>query len=310
MFPEYDRATKTMGIPSFQVPGNHDSDQSSPTDDNSLRTFAQRFGPTYYSFNRGEIHYVVLDDVFWYGKGYLGYLTQTQLDWLRSDLARIESGRTIVMFGHIPPFNNQHLRIGKKFPSIAETVTNRDELYEILRPYKAYYITGHMHESELLTDGGIPIHICGAVCGAWWTADVCFDGTPNGYSVYEVKGSDLRWQYKSTGKPFEHQMRLYRAGADLKVKNEFIANIWFADEKWTVLWYEDGIRKGKMKRRMGMDPLAKKLFDGDKLPKKHTWVDAVNTEHMYYAPFNPKAKSIIVEATDEWGRVYKEAPTL
>ena len=31
------------------------------------------FGPTYYSFDRGRVHYVVLDNVFYLSRGYVGY---------------------------------------------------------------------------------------------------------------------------------------------------------------------------------------------------------------------------------------------
>jgi len=37
------------------------------------------------------------------------------------------------------------------------------------------------------------------VCGAWWSGDVCWDGAPNGYGVYDVRGEEVRWRYKGTG---------------------------------------------------------------------------------------------------------------
>lgn len=303
-FPEYERAVKQMGIPGIQVLGNHDVETLAQTDEAAAATFMRYFGPTYYSFNKGEIHYVVLDDVFWFGGGYIGYIEQAQLDWLEADLNFVEKGKTVVVFTHIPPYNEQHIRFGEKKPSNSETVTNRDMLFRLLEPFKSHIIVGHMHESEHLVHQGSRIHVGGAVCGAWWTGDICFDGTPNGYPVYDVRGSELRWRYKSTGHSPDHQMRLYARGSDPKRPDEIIANVWDANADWNVVWFEDGERKGTMMKGRGMDPLSVKLHSGDQLPVKHKWVDPVNTDHLYYAKVSPNAKEVTVEATDAWGRVY------
>ena len=93
LYPEFERGVQRLGIPFFQVVGNHDLNQDSGTDVNSARTFSSFFGPRYYSFNRGAVHYVVLDDVFWHGSGYLGYVGSDQLRWLENDLEMVEPGR-------------------------------------------------------------------------------------------------------------------------------------------------------------------------------------------------------------------------
>jgi hypothetical protein len=67
LFADYQKAVQGMGIPFFQALGNHDMDTKGVRSDNlSAGTFKKLFGPTYYSFNRGEVHYVVLEDVFFY----------------------------------------------------------------------------------------------------------------------------------------------------------------------------------------------------------------------------------------------------
>ena len=59
--------------------------------------------------------------------------------------------------------------------------------------------SGHVHEHEHIFERGTHEIVQGTVCGAWWAAPICWDGTPNGYGVYEVNGSDISWPYKSTG---------------------------------------------------------------------------------------------------------------
>lgn len=304
LYPEYERAVALIGIPFYQVIGNHDLDHE-PSDDSSAQTFGSHFGPTYYSFDRGAVHYVVLDNVFWHGTGYIGYLTGAQLNWLAQDLARVEKGRTIVVFNHIPTFTSRHIREGGT-PSISNTTTNREQLYHLLEPYKAHLISGHTHEHEHVLEGGVHEHVTGAVCGAWWSGPICWDGTPNGYGVYEVNGSDLRWRYKATGKEAAYQMRVYPRGSDPKAPDDIVVNVWDADPEWTVVWYEDGMRKGPMSRRTGTDPLSEKLHRGAALPERRPWVDPVPTNHLFYAPVSATAKSVKIEATDRFGRVYYE----
>lgn len=304
LFPEYEKGIAQTGVPFFQVLGNHDVDALAKTDELSTATFMRLFGPTYYSFNRGAVHYVVLDDVMWLGDGYIGYLTQRQLDWLRADLALVEAGRPVFVFMHIPSYCTQHIRTNSKRPERSVVVANRDFLMELLAPYRAHVVVGHMHETEHVYVGNAHIHVCGAVCGAWWSGPICGDGTPNGYGVYEIQGEDVRWRYKSTGMPADHQIRIYPRGTDPAHANAILANIWDWDQSWTVVWYENGVRKGEMQQIRRTDPLSEKLHTGPVLPAKHTWVEPYVTDHMFKAvPESPEG-AIVVEARDRFGRIF------
>lgn len=308
LFPEYERAVHDMGVPFFQVLGNHDLVLEAASDDESQRTFQRHFGPTYYSFDRGEVHYVVLDDVLWVGRDFLGYVGQRQQDWLEADLTRVERGHTVVVFLHIPVLSTRSVRNGAAATNSKESLTNREALYRLLEPYRAYVLSGHTHEHERHRDGGVRHHVHGTVCGAWWSGDICWDGTPNGYSVYQVSGSELRWYYQATGQPRDRQMRLYPPGADPNTPSDLVANVWdAADSSWTVVWYENGERRGLMDRRLGLDPLAVEQQAGPDKPPRRTWVQPTVTEHLYYATVSPSARELRVEAIDPWGRVYTEA---
>lgn len=180
---------------------------------------------------------------------------------------------------------------------------NREALYRLLEGYKAHVLVGHMHELEHGDHGGMHEHVNGAVCGAWWSGPICHDGTPNGYSVYDVKGTDIRWRYKSTGHPNDYQMRLYPRGADPAAPDEIVANVWNWGPGWTVVWYDRGERRGAMARRTGLDPLAVKLHTGDDKPQRREWVEPVPTDHLFYAAVTPGA-AVRVEATDPFGNKY------
>ena len=304
LYPEYEDGVRQVDIPFFQVLGNHDMDYSSPTDRESHRTFSRHFGPPYYSFNRGAVHYVVLDDVFWHGVGYFGYLTHEQLIWLAADLDRVEPGSPVIVALHIPVLGSRHLREGRRTPDPGISVTNRAALYELLQPFDAHILAGHTHESEHVFESGVHEHVSGAVCGAWWSGPICGDGTPSGYSVYEIAGETVTWRYKATGHPFDHQIRMYPRGADPGAPDEMVANIWDWDPAWSVVWYEDGERKGAMSRRVGFDPLSVELHSGPDLPERRPWVEPLLTGHLFYAPVSVGTRRAAVEATDRFGRVY------
>lgn len=303
-FPDYERAVSRIGVPFFQVVGNHDVDQHEPVDERSSRTFESYFGPRYYSFDRGAIHYVVLDDIFWHGDGYIGYLDLEQLVWLQADLARIETGRTVVVALHIPALGSYFRRDGRSKPDTTRSVTNRDALFRLLEPYRAHVLAGHMHESEHLFEGQRHEHVVGAVCGAWWSGPICGDGTPCGYAVYEVRGEEVGWRYKSAGRPASEQMRVYPRGTDPASRDEILVNIWDWDPGWQVFWYEEGVRRGALAQRKGFDPLSVELHRGPDLPARRKWVEPYPTEHLFYAAASRRARRITIEARDRFGRVY------
>lgn len=306
-FKDYKEAIEMTGVPFYNVIGNHDMDLNARTDDYSSESFKQAFGPTYYSFNRGAIHYVVLDDVFFIGtdKKYIGYLTESQLAWLEKDLQYLSPGSTLVVNLHIPTFTGAPKR-NKKEEDFGGTVSNRKKLYALLAPFKVHIMSGHTHFNESWEEGNIMEHNHGTVCGAWWTGPICGDGTPRGYGVYEVNGSDIKWFYKSTEKENDHQLRIYSKGYNKAYPEEIAVNIWNWDAKWKVEWFEDGVSKGAPEQRIAKDPWAIELYEGPTLPQKHKFVEPTLTEHLFFIKPSENAKTIKVKATDRFGKIYEE----
>lgn len=301
LYPEYERGVQRMGIPFFQVVGNHDLDFDGAFDEATTRTFSRHFGPRYYSFDRGAVRYVVLDDVFWHGTGYIGYLQQDQLEWLANDLADVEPGAPVVVCLHIPVLGTRHTREGLDRPTPSGSVNNREALYRLLEPFQAHVLSGHTHENDHNRQGGVHEHVSGTVCGAWWSGHICGDGTPNGYSVYEISGEEVRWRYKATGRPAHDQIRAYQPGVDPGRPAEVVANVWDADDRWEVVWYEDGERKGLMRRGVGHDPLSVRQHAGESLPAHRPWVDPY-PRYLYSAEVSPGTREVRVAAEDRFGR--------
>lgn len=308
LFKGYKEAIEATGVTFFNVIGNHDMDiTTARTDEWSTQTFNKEFGPTYYSFNRGKIHYVVLDDVFFIGiaKKYIGYITENQLAWLEQDLKNVPLGSTVIVSLHIPTNTGAAKRNGQE-AELGSVVANREQLYKILSAYTVHFMSGHTHFNDVWEKGNMMEHNHGTVCGAWWTGSICGDGTPSGYGVYEVNGSEVKWYYKSTGLPREHQMSVFGRGKSVQDPDEIIANVWNYDAKWKVEWLEDGVEKGAMQQRVAHDPLAVELYKGPELPKKHKFVEPTLADHIFFAKPSANAKKITVKVTDRFGAVYTE----
>jgi hypothetical protein len=304
LFPDYKEAVAITGIPFFQVIGNHDMDFEARSDEHSQATFQQHFGPAYYSFNRGKIHYVVLDNVFYIGQHrYIGYINESQLAWLEKDLQQVPAGSTVVVSLHIPLDDSEK---GGRKKSKEGGTSNRDSLFNLLKSYKVHFMTGHTHYNENWVEGNMMEHNHGTVCGAWWSGPVCGDGTPCGYGVYEVNGEAITWYYKSTGLPKKKQFTIFKKGEVSAKPDAVVVNVWNWDPLWKVEWMEDEQAKGALEQFAGFDPEAYKLYKGAELPLRHKWVEPVETDHLFAAVPSSTAKSITIKVTDRFGNVYTE----
>ncbi|WP_295769888.1 calcineurin-like phosphoesterase family protein [uncultured Mucilaginibacter sp.] len=286
-FNDYDKAIGQIGVPFFQGLGNHDMDYRQGGDETSDRTFKKQYGPTYYSFNRGRAHYVMIDDVRYLGREreYDGYITEEQLEWLEKDLQYVKKDALLIICLHIPVYNQ---------------VKNNKDLYRLLRPFKNVHImSGHTHYNENNVDGNIYEHNHGTVCGAWWTGPVCEDGCPRGYAVYSVEGNDMKWYYKSMDTDKSNQLSLH-----IDEEGKAFANVYNWDPKWKVEYWIDGQYKGVMKNEPGLDPIATKLYLGDKLPAGRTFPEPRETKHLFVAKMK-EGKKIKVVATDRFGDKYE-----
>lgn len=308
MYPEYERAVRRMGVPFAQVVGNHDLDVSKDEFRGTTRTFTRHFGPNWYSFNRGAVHYVVLNNVLWHGTDYTGHFVQEQLDWLAADLAVIERGSPVIVFTHIP-LTSTTLTRNPFYKDAPMTTTNPDALWSLLSPFRAQLITGHTHEMEHQDHGArAHEHNVATACGAWWTGPICADGSPSGFAVYDIKGEELRWRYQATGRPASERLRVYPAGSDPSRPNAVIANVWDWDPRATVTWYSGADRRGAMKQGLGRDPLAIVLQEGPTIPTKHPWAEPLATDHLFSVEPRPGDGPISVEVVDRFGDRWHATP--
>lgn len=308
LLPLYKRTASRIGMPVYRAIGNHDMNYYGRSFETSYTRFEDNFGPKAYSFNRGKVHYIVIDNNFYVGRDYfyMGYIDERTLAWLENDISYVPKGSTVMVAMHIPtrltpdqrPFTYDYDNMGGQ-------TSNASALYGILEGYNAHIISGHMHYNlNVCFTDNLMEHNTAAVCGTWWCADVCLDGTPAGYAIYTVEGDDVKWIYKGFGHPETYQARAYLPGASSECPDCVVANVWNYDPEWKVELLEDGKVSCVMEQYSGFDPYAERMCrDKDRI--RFDWIGPTATGHLFRArPSNPAAR-IEVKITDRFGNVYK-----
>lgn len=229
MLPRYNAIISKIGIPWYNVPGNHEINFESPNDRYSLETFKKFYGPPYFAFEYADALFVVLDNIDYKGGGeadpadvrgnggYEARISRNQLQWLAEELKHVEQERLVFIATHAP--------LGSENGSY--TTDNREKLFRLLagRP-NLYSVAGHTHTTDhvyfdeddgFTGPGKFHHHVLATVSGAWWSGPFDErgiavsdqrDGTPNGYHILEVDSTDVAVRFKGAGKPADYQMRI------------------------------------------------------------------------------------------------------
>ncbi|MDB2407263.1 calcineurin-like phosphoesterase family protein [Jannaschia sp.] len=222
LYPRFKRIIAVGGVPQYFVAGNHDLDFDAATDQHSFDTFRREWGPEYYSFDIGNVHFVVLDNVRYPCNGvddhafcdpaasptYNGVIHDRQLDWLANDLAQVPEDKLIVLNAHIP------FQTFTDNTAAKHQTDNLAALVEILGDRPALGLSGHTHTVENILPGesfdgweqntGLaeaPFHqiVTGALSGSWWAGRMGDNGVPEslqrlgaprGYWRLSFDGSD------------------------------------------------------------------------------------------------------------------------
>lgn len=307
-----------VGMPVFQTIGNHDHDYTMKDDVTAVRTYETYCGPTNYSFNRGDVHIVSMDNVLHNleaSDNYNGGFSQAQFEWLQQDLSYVSRDKMVVFCVHIP---------FRKGSASGGSNMNTDKYYNetlsLLAEFKsATILSAHTHSNINYihnVDGKeIYEHITGTTCGAWWKSTVCTEGTPNGYGVYSIDGTAIKdWIYKPVKYDDTFQIRLYR-GTDKfpggkkdyafskTGKGQIVANVWNADPSWVVNVYENGSLSGQMTSYSDRDAWTVAYHVGE-LGGSSSYDKS--TDHLYFYTLKDAAAEVKVEAIDRFGRKYTQ----
>ena len=329
LFESLNATVALVGIPWHNVVGNHDINFDAHDDHHSNATFERVYGPPYYSFDYGPVHFLVLDDVKWQGEvedpeaywggNYIGGLSGDQLEFIRRDLEMVPEDQLIVLFMHIP--------------LVADWVEEeRGQLYRMIEnrafalSISAHY---HTHEHVFITDedgwrGPAPHHhvINVTTCGSWWSGapdeegiphTTMRDGAPNGYTIIRFDGSDYVIDFKAARRPAGEQMHIWtpepvRPGQ--AEPSEVLANVYNGSER-SVVEFRIVAMTDWMPMEMVQRPdpyyAAMKELEPDEGPTDWRALPrATDSPHLWRAllPEGLVAGQYVLEVreTDMWGR--------
>lgn len=214
------------GLQIFHTMGNHDNDMKTFSDFDAATQYVNNIAPTFYSFNIGKVHFIVIDDIDCSNydgtdsRNYKKTLSSEQLAWLRKDLSYVSKGTPLIISTHAQIF--YPVSSSSRF-RIDHDTSNTNQLFDILDGYKVHFLTGHTHmifnvvpEENIVGGRDIFEHNAGSVCASWWWSghltsgiNISLDGAPGGYSIWDINGTDMEWLYKATGKDEDYQFRSY-----------------------------------------------------------------------------------------------------
>lgn len=351
---EYLAEMKKINCTMFNVIGNHDHDPYIANNDwEASKKYREIIGPTYYSFNLGDVHYVVLDDIDYVNTGgaqgvvgqrnYGDIVLSPQIEWLKKDLAMVQDKSTpVIVSMHAPLYRTPTLDANAEQVNTL-SLNNGNALLTALQGFtEVHFITGHIHANYTVKHSeSITEHNTAAVCATWWWTGksgyagnhICKDGSPGGYGVWEVDGRNIKWYYKSIGKPKTYQFRTYDlnqvyitsekfapnataealapyAGvyANPNLNNEVLVNVWGYGPDWKVEVSESGTAL-PVTRVSALDPLHIISYEAKRLNAGAEPTDSFvtdNTSHLFKVTASGATTTLEIKVTDRFGTVYTE----
>lgn len=330
LFNPYISAVKEVGIPWYNVMGNHDMNFDVEVDSLSDESFERHFGPANYAYNYGNAHFIILDDVLYPdprdGKGYLGGFRKSQLDFIENDLKFVPKDQLIVLAFHIPLSNSFRNE-------------DRQRLFDLLKDYPntlSLSAHTHMQRQDIFTekDGWRqqkPHHHynVGTTSGSWYAGQLndegvptstMRDGTPKGYAFLNIEGEKYTVDYKVADHSARYQINIFAPKVvqhKRKTSAGIYANFFMGTEGDKVIYRVDDGDWSDMRFTPDYDPaylhllhewdFAEQLMPGRRPPNPeastHLWRGSIPTN------LAPGKHVIEVQATDMFGNTFTETAT-
>lgn len=211
----------------YTVMGNHDNDPYITDDFMASARYRVTYGPTHYSFNIGDTHYIMLDNIVYINTGgsqgklgereYNQTLTTDQLNWMRKDLSYVSKSTPVVVCMHAPLWKKPSLSGSAQTSTPKAHTTNANDIISVLSGYNATFLTGHAHINSRNQSGSIEEYNVASGAGRLWYSGqnkygaqhLCGDGVPAGYLVMEMSGKSKNVFYKGVAHDKDYQFRTY-----------------------------------------------------------------------------------------------------
>ena len=195
---QYRNGMSTTGVTTYNVIGNHDQGHAlNMSDEEASKAYEAVMGPVNYSFNLGNLHYLMLDNMMSQDGAYSDEcatgLTDDIWEWVKNDLAHVSLDTPLMVCAHSPMIMKEDgkLRSGSHLA----------DLRSLLSKYKKAYVwAGHTHSTFNYVDTNSPVvetHTVSRVTGTLWNNEYLgSNGTPRGYIVVDYNNGEISWKFK------------------------------------------------------------------------------------------------------------------
>jgi len=327
----YIKAAAQVGIPWYNLMGNHDMDYDAAADSLADETYEASFGPANYAFNYGNAHFIILDDILYPdprdSKGYWGGFRKDQLDFVGNNLKHVSKNKLVVLAFHIPLYHENEGSFRN---------ADRQRLFDLLAEYpNVLAMSAHTHlqrqnfyGTEDGWNGSKPFHEynAGTTSGDWYSGalneqgvpvSTMRDGTPKGYAFLNIKGNQYTIDYKVAGQPEDTQIKLFHPKVVAKGRRTqagIFANFFMGHEGNTVEYrIGDGDWRPMVYTEAPDPDFLSQLYrwdTSDELLPGRRPSNAVNSTHLWRGniPTNlPVGEHrIVVRATDMFGQTFTQ----
>ena len=351
--PECKTTVRDLDFQMWSVMGNHDNDPYVASDFGAEAPYRQNLGPVYYAMNIGKVHYIMLDDTEYINTGgsqgtvgsrnYSRRFSAEQLAWLREELKHVDKSTPIVVGCHCPLYSyNSALGVSIALQSSADV----DNILGCFDGFSSVtFLTGHTHINRNIQSpkyANVYEQNIAAVCGTWWWTqqygknNLCKDGSPAGYKIFTVSGTDMKWQYKSVGLPLERQFTTYdmnvvnnhmntdadavKAFESGKIpsrsyftatgENVVFINVWDYEPGWKIEVKENG-KELDCKQIWKYDPMHAISYDIPRSKAATPTSDFLTggCPHMFTVTASSATSSLDITVTDRFNNSYTETMT-
>lgn len=316
-----------IGVPWYNIFGNHDNDRDAKSNQERDKTFQKYFGPSTYAFEYAEVAFVGLNNIFFKPDGkYISHFTNNQLIFVRNYLSKVPKTKLVVLMMHSPIVD----------------CDNRDEMYRLLEDRKySFSISGHVHEQinlflseDMGWKGKIPHHhlINATVSGSWWCGlkdevgiphATMNDGAPNGYSIITFDGNEYSVKFKAARRPENYQMNIYLPEEILVNSiddSNVLVNVFAGSERSLVEmsinngdWIQMDVYKTvdpEVLRMHSLSPLLSEVVNGQSLDEVFGWkMDYPTVSHHIWKASLPNGiipgtHTVSIRTTDIYNQTY------
>ena len=204
LFTLYKNMSKGFKMPVYNCLGNHDlfaiypeSPENETHTDYKYGMFERYFGETYYSFDHKGWHFIVLNSLdVTEDKKYKGHFHEKQLEWLKTDIEKVNNKTPIVIVSHLPMLSVRGQVTGTGGNSMIDNVA---EVFKITENHNLKLILqGHIHwkENGFVNDR---FHYItgGSIAGNGWKGRR--HNTKEGFVYVKVNGDGFSWEYIDHG---------------------------------------------------------------------------------------------------------------